>query len=212
MPALEDIKYDTLPAHMQEPIRLYIEEGRPLGDFLQSLLCNKLMQTFRHADAKNLAAIHEWLSFVYNEVPGDACGSEEAYEYWCDVGGYNSHFSLLRMKALAREKGIELSEEELKIAILSIGKKIQQTRRPASRVELDRSVGYVRQTRSDLLQEAARPRRHHPRGRTRPKVLGDQPCHTSSRLSVPTNDTPLATTVSTNSARHIRKATAKSAG
>lgn len=123
MPALEDIKYDTLPAHMQEPIRLYIEEGRPLGDFLQSLLCNKLMQTFRHADAKNLAAIHEWLSFVYNEVPGDACGSEEAYEYWCDVGGYNSHFSLLRMKALAREKGIELSEEELKIAILSIGKK-----------------------------------------------------------------------------------------
>ena len=81
------IDYSTLPEHMRDAARLYIEKGIPPGSFLQAVICNDLFGAFRRADDINQAAMRDWVVFFYNEAPGDCWGSEEHFSDWLDRGG-----------------------------------------------------------------------------------------------------------------------------
>ena len=82
-----NISYDSLPAHMRGGIQRYIEEGVPPGDFLTAVLSNDLKESFARADDKNIAAMFEWVSFLYNYAPIYCHGSKDKVEKWIESGG-----------------------------------------------------------------------------------------------------------------------------
>lgn len=71
------MKIDT-----KEGIDRYVEMGVPPGGFLRCVLENKLMESFGAADAENQRDMLEIVSYVYNEVPRSAWGSEEVVDGW----------------------------------------------------------------------------------------------------------------------------------
>lgn len=78
-----------LPDHMEESITGYVFEGRPVGNFLQALLKNNLQMTFAYADEQNRKRIHQWVQFIYNDVPADCWGDDERIKNWIEIGGYD---------------------------------------------------------------------------------------------------------------------------
>ena len=76
------IDYSSLPEHMQEGMRLYIERGIVPGSFLTAVLENNLIEAFGMADHINQAHMKEWCAFVYNELPGNCHGSPEIVSAW----------------------------------------------------------------------------------------------------------------------------------
>lgn len=81
------LNYDRIPEHCRESLRAYIEHGRPVGDFLRCLLSNDLVGAFRHADDENREHMEDYVRWLWNETPGDAWGSGEAYSEWVERGG-----------------------------------------------------------------------------------------------------------------------------
>ena len=81
------INYSTLPEHMRDAARLYIEQGIPPGSFLQAVICNDLFGAYRRADDINQAAMRDWVVFFYNEAPAACFGSEKQYSAWLKHGG-----------------------------------------------------------------------------------------------------------------------------
>ena len=82
---LHDFDYvdvSGLPAHMQGAVRRYLNDGIMPGDFLAAALSNDLVQSFSRADDMNRAAMFAWVSWLYNECPGDAWGSPERVSEW----------------------------------------------------------------------------------------------------------------------------------
>ncbi len=68
----------------------YFEKRRPPGDFMAALLSNDLIEAFNRADDRNIACMHEYVRWLYNNPPGRApwCwGSPEAVRFW--VAGKN---------------------------------------------------------------------------------------------------------------------------
>ena len=85
------VKYDMLPAHMQEHVRAYVEDGEEPDrfDFLYAVLCNDLVRSFGFADPTNLLAMHTWALWLFNECPLQAWGSPAKVEAWVKRGGLN---------------------------------------------------------------------------------------------------------------------------
>ena len=81
------INYDRIPEHMQGAAQRYIEKGIPPGSFLTAVICNDLRGAFQRADHINTDAMLDWVSFFYNDVPGNCYGSPEAYDAWLKRGG-----------------------------------------------------------------------------------------------------------------------------
>ena len=81
------IKYDRLPAHMQDGARLYVEHGVPPGGFLAAVLSNNMMDAFARADSANAAAMKEWAMWMRNDAPRGCWGSQSIVEDWVDRGG-----------------------------------------------------------------------------------------------------------------------------
>lgn len=77
----------TLPHYMRESIQAYIEQGRPVGNFLTALLSNDLMETLARADDINQAALRTWCEFLYNYAPPKCYRSKEAFKTWQAKGG-----------------------------------------------------------------------------------------------------------------------------
>jgi hypothetical protein len=84
-----NIKYDGLPGHMVGGIRRYIEHGIQPGSFLKAVLRNDFMAAFERADDMNIAYMHTWAMFLYNNAPGNCWGSPAAYDDWIARGGLN---------------------------------------------------------------------------------------------------------------------------
>ena len=80
-----DIDYSTLPEHMREGAEDYIERGYDPGSFLFAVLANDLVGAFGHADSTNLAAIHTWAQWLYNEAPHACWGSPAKVVAWCEA-------------------------------------------------------------------------------------------------------------------------------
>ena len=81
------INYDTLPSHMRDAARNYIENGIPPGSFLTAVICNDLMGAFRRADDINRAAMWDWARFFYTEAPPACWGREAKMDEWVYCGG-----------------------------------------------------------------------------------------------------------------------------
>ena len=84
---MTDINYSTLPAHMQEGARLYIEKGISGGSFSRALFSNDLIGAFSKPDEENTAAMLNWVRFLYNVAPVGCYGSPEHHDEWCKAGG-----------------------------------------------------------------------------------------------------------------------------
>lgn len=63
----------------------YAERGVPLGEFLQAVLSNDLMEASARADADNRANLAALASFVWNEMPSPCWGSHRIYDVWIDL-------------------------------------------------------------------------------------------------------------------------------
>lgn len=83
--------YSGIPHHMQDGMRIYIENGIPGGPFQQALLRNDLMGAFGKADDMNRAAMWHWCLFLYNEAPAGCYGSPEKVDAWIAKGGLRAH-------------------------------------------------------------------------------------------------------------------------
>lgn len=77
-----EVDYSTLPDHMQDGMRRYLEFGVLPGSFGLAVLCNDLTQAYARADSENAAAMHAWASWLWNECPRAAWGSFEKVKRW----------------------------------------------------------------------------------------------------------------------------------
>lgn len=59
------------------PLREYINNGQPVGDFLAAVLCNDLAEACGRADEENLRNLPAYTGFLYNEAPSTCHGSIE---------------------------------------------------------------------------------------------------------------------------------------
>lgn len=76
------VDYSSLPEHMQDGARDYVERGYGPGSFLRAVLGNDLVGAFGHADEINLAAMTAWASWLSNEVPHGCWGSAAKVDAW----------------------------------------------------------------------------------------------------------------------------------
>lgn len=81
----------NIPEHMQESIDRWVNHGAPhpseMGSFLRAVLLHNLMTAAMFADTENRAALADWASYLYNEVPTLAHGTAERLEWWHLSGG-----------------------------------------------------------------------------------------------------------------------------
>jgi len=78
---------DQLPDYMREPARLYLEEGKPPGDFMYALLTNDLRGAITRADAANTAMLSTIWMWWLSEIPSAAQGSPYNVEAWVEHEG-----------------------------------------------------------------------------------------------------------------------------
>ena len=72
-----------IPEHMIAAVLRYFNEHMLMPtDFLEAVLENNFLEAFRRADDKNLAAMHTWAAFLYNEAPMGPYGSPEKVKAW----------------------------------------------------------------------------------------------------------------------------------
>ncbi len=82
-----DVDYATLPEHMREGARDYVERGWKPGDFLRAVLENNLVEAFGHADLINRLAMDDWAKWLWNEAPKGCWGSPEKVAAWIKAKG-----------------------------------------------------------------------------------------------------------------------------
>lgn len=71
-----------VPEHLQNGLRLYLEEGIPPGTFLRSVLSNDLAESFARADDSSLRGMHGLVLWLYNYAPSPSWGSRERVQQW----------------------------------------------------------------------------------------------------------------------------------
>lgn len=84
-----DGEYAVIPAAMQESLREYVLNGRPVGDFLTAVLSNDLFGAVGRADAENLPLIPTYVRWVYNRVTIYAHGDYATVERWIAHRGFS---------------------------------------------------------------------------------------------------------------------------
>jgi len=81
------MNYNLLPKHLKASVWRYIEERqRPEcdGGFLQAVICNNLVESYRRIDKKDKERLLDIIAFFYHEAPGNCWGSPEKMEAWLD--------------------------------------------------------------------------------------------------------------------------------
>lgn len=76
------VDYSSLPLHMQDGARAYVEHGQPPGDFLAAVLANDLVEAYSRADSENTLAMRRWAGWLYEEAPRGCWGSTEKVKAW----------------------------------------------------------------------------------------------------------------------------------
>ena len=76
------LKYELLPDHCRDGMRLYVEFGIMPGSFLTAVLENNLVEAFACADEENIHRMFDYASFLYNEMPRNAWGSPKTVQDW----------------------------------------------------------------------------------------------------------------------------------
>ena len=75
----------NIPEITRESIDAWVHDARPTGGFLRAVLENNLREAFARADHENSAAMHDIVSYLYNEFPGLCWGSPESVAEWPEV-------------------------------------------------------------------------------------------------------------------------------
>ena len=75
-------EYSKIPALVRETIDEYVRIGRPVGGFVDSVLCNDLTGALARADICSMPAIPAICGYVYNECPSRCWGSREMVDAW----------------------------------------------------------------------------------------------------------------------------------
>ena len=75
-----------IPNH-EGAVRAYIEDGGPLGDFLESVFANDFVGVIGRADARDEQLLRDWMLFVYNDSPSACWGSVAIVRGWQEAGG-----------------------------------------------------------------------------------------------------------------------------
>lgn len=69
--------YPDIPVSTLQGLKAYVEDRRPVGDFLHAVLTNNLKGVFVHGDSYNIQALLSIMRFVHNELPFVSQGSED---------------------------------------------------------------------------------------------------------------------------------------
>ena len=81
------LKLAKLPPHMRAGVSRYVAFGEPVGGFLIAVFSNDLKGAFGAADNENLAAMAQWVGFIYWDIPADCQGSRAKVQAWQEQGG-----------------------------------------------------------------------------------------------------------------------------
>ena len=101
-----------VPEHCRNGVYQYILFGNPVGSFLEHLFCNRLKETFSHADDVNQHCVRNYLMFLYNDGPAQCYGSPEAYANWLATDGMVGQY-MARVAEANRSSQIPDVPEEL---------------------------------------------------------------------------------------------------
>lgn len=86
---LEKTLYSSLPMHMQDGARLYVERGIEPGGFMRAVLENNFVSALQRADDINKRNLPEWAAWLVFDCPFTAWGSENKVRRWIKIGGLN---------------------------------------------------------------------------------------------------------------------------
>lgn len=78
------MNYASIPPAILSSLERYRLHGVPTGGALRAILSNDLKGAFRSADEYTLAAMREIVSYVVNELPMVAQGSEAKVDAWIE--------------------------------------------------------------------------------------------------------------------------------
>lgn len=81
------LQENGIPRTMWESMIEYIMVGRPVGDFLEALLCNDLMKAVAKADLINIQRLQDYCMFLIGCAPIGCYGTPAAYKEWMKTGG-----------------------------------------------------------------------------------------------------------------------------
>jgi hypothetical protein len=79
---LEKLKTTRIPGYMHRGLACYISAGRPVGDFMNAVLCNDLKKACNHADENNKHVLWDYVYFLFNHAPMVCWGSVESVQAW----------------------------------------------------------------------------------------------------------------------------------
>ena len=74
----------NLPEHTEGALRRWVENGIYPGGFLESVLTNDLFGAVGQADRRNIAALPDIVTFIYNRVPQGAWGSKKIMQEYAE--------------------------------------------------------------------------------------------------------------------------------
>jgi len=77
--------WQLIPEHIRESVKNYIEDGCPVGDFLQAVIRNELCEAVGRADSINRNRLYDIIYFFYNFAPGACWGSPEKMQAWMEM-------------------------------------------------------------------------------------------------------------------------------
>jgi hypothetical protein len=75
--------------NQKEEVSEYIENGRPLSNFLTAVVTNDLKESFGRADHINRRLMFDVVSWFWNYAPSECWGSKEKVAAWIRRGGVN---------------------------------------------------------------------------------------------------------------------------
>jgi hypothetical protein len=79
--------WSLIPDSMIGPLRRYIENGIPPGDFMTAVLSNDLREACARADDINRPRLFEYVKFLHAYAPYSCWGSLKSVKAWVSEGG-----------------------------------------------------------------------------------------------------------------------------
>jgi hypothetical protein len=79
--------YDAIPERTKYTMDAYVERGQPMGDFLNAVFCNDLVEAVCRADENNLANLRLIVQYMYNRIPSECWGDKKTIKAWIEQGG-----------------------------------------------------------------------------------------------------------------------------
>ena len=80
--------YEKVPPYILGSLDAYLEDRRPVGQFLEAVLSNDLYEAVNRADIPCLRTLNLIVMYVTNKFTSDCYGSPKRYKEW--INGQHS--------------------------------------------------------------------------------------------------------------------------